>query len=197
MSIPASIGAEFGGNGTTVVSDMSLKAFGMGAGYQASIFGTFFSQSPISGKFRYESIRLREIALSKAETSFFKENTQLKSLSQNWNLLSLGLEGHFETHGQNWFWETMLGYSFGLVGQVTVTQATADQPLYDFDQLNASRFFLGGGFGIRKSVSKRLIGLMSFRTFFLGGSIYQTDILENKTLVLVPVLFNIGIEWPF
>lgn len=196
-TVESGAGFEFGGNGTTFLSDLSLKAYGMGAGYQMSVFGTFFTDKPITAKFRYETIRLREVALAKTDTSFLSPSTQLKSMTQPWSLFSIGIEGHFEAHGQNWFWETLIGYAFGSGGQVTLTPATADTALVDINQQTASRFFLSGGLGLRRKFSERVSGVMSVRTFGLIGSIYSSEELSKKTIILVPVLFNIGLEFPF
>jgi hypothetical protein len=190
-------GLEIGGSGTALFSDPSLRAFGLGAGYQGSIFYSMWTDRPIGGKVRFETVSLNQTAIQKTSMDYLRSGSSLKSMSQQWTLFSAGAEGHFESQGQQFFWEAMLGYAFGGSGKVTVTQAIEDRPLIETDQSTSSAFALCGGIGIKRRFSQRVIGLMTLRSFILLSSPYSSEPMANKSFFLFPILFNVGVEFPF
>jgi hypothetical protein len=195
--ISSAAGLELGGNGTMLLSDPSIGAFGLGAGFQGSAFFTIWRDNPYAGKFRVETLSLREESVQKTNTDYLLLGSSLKAMGQSWTLMSFGVEKMFQAQGQSFFWEALLGYAFGAGSTVTVTQSTPDSGLYDTNQTTASGFVLSGGIGIKRVFSPIVTGLMSVRTMFLLGAPYSSLPLANKSYFPVPILFNVGAEFPF
>lgn len=195
--VKSAAGLDFGGNGSLLFSDPSLQAFGAGAGLQGSLFFSAWNDRPIGGKMRIETVSMKEVALQKSATDYLVAGSSLKSMTQAWTLISFGAEGRFNTQGQSFFWEALLGYALGGPSKVTVTPAVPDQPLVDTDQTTTSGFALSGGIGIKRVFSPWITGLMSVRTLFLLSPTYNSSTLSSKTFIPVPLLFSIGAEVPF
>src|SRR5579884_3424629 len=68
--IKSSAGIELGGNGTLLLSDSSIGAFGVGAGLQGSVFYTMWDDRPIALKLRVEMLSMKEEAVQKSDTSY-------------------------------------------------------------------------------------------------------------------------------
>jgi hypothetical protein len=196
-ALKSAAGVELGGNGAMLVTDPTIGAFGVGAGFQGSLFFKAWTEKPYIPKMRLETVSLKEEAVQKARTDYLLSGSSLKSATQPWTLLSFGVEKSFTKQGQNFFWETMLGYAFGGPATVTVTPSQPDGALTNTSQTTSSGFALSGGIGIKREFSKIVIGLMSVRTMFLFGPTYSTGALASKTYIPVPLLFNIGAEFPF
>lgn len=195
--INSSAGLDLGGNGSLLITDPGVGAFGLGAGLQGSAFFKMWNDRPIGGKFRLESVSLKQESIQKSGTDYLLPGTNLKSLSQTWTLLSVGPEGRFSSQGQSFFWEALVGYAFGGASTVTLSKSQPDQPLIDTSQTTSSGFVVSGGFGIKKEFSKTFSGFMSLRTMFLLAPTYSSQPLASKTFIPVPLLFSIGGEFPF
>jgi hypothetical protein len=197
-TIKSAAGVDFGGNATFLFSDPSIQAFGVGAGYQGSIFATMWNDRPIGAKMRVDLLSLREEAVQKSKTDYIFTDSNLKSMTQNWTLVSFGAEGRFEGHGQILFWEALLGYALGSNNSnVSVTRNTTDQGVIDTSQSTSSGFALSGGVGIKRIFSPKITGLMSLRSMALIGPPYSSGALANKSYIPVPVMFSVGAEMPF
>ncbi len=191
--IGAQGGVELGGNGT-MFTGTGNQGFGMGAGYQGSAFFSLWTNRPLAGKLRFETIHMSEVALTPSSTDEIEPGTKLKSMTQNWNVISAGVEGRFESQGQKWYWEALLGYAMGKDGQVSVSYGEADRPSKETAQTTRSTFALSGGVGFMKNLHPKVIGLMTMRTMFLLGQPYSS---LDKAYLLFPLIFNIGIAVPF
>ncbi len=196
--IASSAGIELGGNGALLISDPTVQAFGAGAGYQGSAFFTTWDDRKIGGKFRIETVSMRQEAAQKTNTSFLIPGSSLKSLKQSWTVLSLGAEGHFVAQSQTVFWEGMLGYGIGSTScNVGVTSGLPDQPITELSQSCSNGFIVSGGVGIKKLFGEHIVGIMSVRTMFLLGPIYNSTSLSSKTLIPFPIMFSVGAAVPF
>lgn len=195
--IKSTAGLELGGNGTLLFSDPTLQAFGIGAGFQGSLFWSLWNDRPIGLKLRIEKLSFNEVATQKAPTDYVQAGTSLKSMTQNWTAISVGAEGHFQGHGQIFFWEALLGYAMGAGSSVSVTTGLADQAVLDLPQTARSGLSLSGGVGIKRIFSPTITGIMSVRTFYLLGSPYSTDPLAHKAFIPFPVMFSVGAEYAF
>lgn len=189
----AMAGVELGGNGT-LLTGSPPQAFGMGIGYQGSAFFSLWTNRFLTGKIRYELIRMSEVALSSNATDEIQAGTKLRSAVQNYRVLSVGVEKTFEAHAQKWFWEAMLSYAMGADGQVTVAASQADQAPVETSQSTRSNLALSGGVGLIKPMGKSVVGLMTVRTMFMLGRPYN-DL--DKYYLLFPLIFNVGVAVPF
>ncbi|MDZ4678508.1 MAG: hypothetical protein SGI74_13505 [Oligoflexia bacterium] len=194
--IKSAAGLDLGGNATFMFSDPSLQAFGVGAGYQGSLFLTMWNERPIGGKMRLETVSLREEAVQKIRTNYAYPDSHLKSMVQNWTLLSFGAEGRFQGHGQILFWEALLGYAFGGGANVTVSRSV-DQGITDTSQTTNSGFALSGGVGIKRTFTPKITGLMSLRSMLFMAAPYSSNGLANKSFIPLPFFFSVGAEMPF
>lgn len=195
--IPSAAGIELGGNGSLLFTDPTIGAFGLGAGLQGSVFLTMWTDHPISGKMRFESISMEQEAIQKSATGYIVPGTSLKSMTQSWNLISFGVQGGFTKQGQTFYWEGLLGYAIGAPSTVTVTQALPDTALMDTSQSTSSGFVLSGGVGIKRVFSPLITGLCSVRSMLLLAPTYSNSPLNNKTFIPLPIEFNVGVEMPF
>lgn len=195
--IKAAVGLELGGNGTMMLSDPSVQIFAGGAGLQGSLHYSMWNERPIGGKLRFEVVGIQESALQKSNTSYILPGTSLKAMSQSWYLMSLGAEGRFTRHGQSVFWEGLLGYALARSGTMSVTSSTFDQAPIATVQDVSSALVLSGGAGIKRIFTDKITGIMSLRTFVLLAPVYASSALSSKTLVPIPVMFNVGVEMPF
>jgi hypothetical protein len=190
-------GLELGGNGTFLFSDASVGTFGAGAGYQYSLTYGAWVDRPISGKVRIESLSLRENIDQKTSSEYVSPATFLKTMTQNWTVISAGAEGGFGAQGQTFFWEALLGYAIGGTGTVSVTNANQPSTVSDYSQHNSSFLALSGGLGLRKGFTKAISGVMTLRSFFLFRSPYDTTELNNRGFIPFPLMFNLGAEYAF
>ena len=197
VPMKSSAGIELGGNGTILASDPSLGTFGVGAGYQGSLFFTIWNDRPIGAKIRIERMSFTEEASQKTDTSYLLSGTNLKSMTQVWTFIGTGAEGHFESQGQVLFWEALLGYALGGPSTITVSSSLPDVPVRDTAKTTKSFFGLSSGVGIKREISARITGLMSLRTFFLFTAPYSSAGASNKSFIPIPMMFNIGISVPF
>jgi hypothetical protein len=195
--LKSAAGLELGGNGTLLLSDPTLQAFGVGAGFQGSAFFSIWKDRPIGAKLRIETLSLNEVAVQKSPTDYVQAGTSLKSMSQQWTAISIGAEGRFEGHGQIFFWEALLGYAMGAGSTVTVTTGAADQPVIDLPQTTRSGIAVSGGIGIKRIFTPLLSGIMSVRTFYVIGSPYTTEPLVHKAFIPLPLMFSVGAEYSF
>jgi len=113
--IPSTAGIELGGNGSLLVTDPTIGAFGLGAGLQGALFLTMWTNHPIAAKMRIETIAMGEEAIQKSATNYIQPGTNLKSATQSWDLISFGAQGNFPSQGQTFF----LGSTSGLCHQTT------------------------------------------------------------------------------
>jgi len=194
-TIKSSAGLELGGNGSLLLSDPSTGAFGVGAGLQGSVFFTMWDDHPLSAKLRFERVSLREDSVQKTPADYLLPGYSLKTLGQNWTLISAGIEKNFVSQGQIFFWEALLGYAIGGGSTITLTPSSPDKSLNDTPQTTSSGFCVSGGIGIERIFSKTVTGIMTLRTLFVIAPTYST--LPNHTLVPLPLLFNIGAQFPF
>ncbi len=195
--IKSAAGIDLGGNAAFLFSDRSIQAFGVGAGYQSSIFATLWNDRPIGGKIRIEYMSLREEAVQKTKTDYIYPDSNLKSMVQNWTLISFGAEGRFEGHGQILFWEAMLGYALGGTSGVDVSRTTTDQGMVNTSQTTRSGFAVSGGVGIKRVFTPKITGLMSLRSMLLMATPYSSGGLEQKSYIPMPFMFSVGAEMPF
>jgi hypothetical protein len=195
--IPSTAGVELGGNGSLLITDPTIGAFGLGAGLQGSVFLTMWTNHPIVAKMRIESIAIQEEATQKSDTSYIQPGTDLKSATQSWDIISFGAQGNFPSQGQTFFWEALLGYAIGQPSIVSLTTSTPDSSLIDTNQTTSSGFVISGGVGIKRVFSPLITGLFSVRTMFLMAPTYAGSPLNNKTYIPLPLEFNVGVEIPF
>lgn len=195
--IKAAAGLELGGNGALMLSDPSLQAFGAGAGLQGSLFFSMWNEKPIGAKLRFETLQMQQTALQKTSSNYILANSYLKSFTQALDVISVGAEGRFTAQHQSFFWEALLGYGIGKPSTVTVTYGLNDINVVDTAQTTNSGFTISGGIGITRVFSQRITGVMSVRTLFLIGSIYNSAALNNKAFIPFPLMFNVGIQVPF
>jgi hypothetical protein len=195
--VKSAAGLELGGNGTLLLSDPTLQAFGVGAGFQGSVFFSAWRDRPIGAKLRIETLSLNEVSVQKAPTEYVQAGTSLKSMTQKWTAFSVGAEGHFEGHGQIFFWEALIGYAMGAPSTVTVTTGAADQPVIDLPQTTRTGIAVSGGIGIKRVFTPLLSGVMSVRTFYLIGSAYTTEPFVHKAFIPLPLMFSVGAEYSF
>jgi hypothetical protein len=196
-AIPSAAGVELGGNGTFLFSDRSIQAFGLGAGYQGSVFYSMWNDRPIGAKLRIEMVEFREEAAQKSATDYLLANSSLKSMTQKWTLLGVGAEGRFKGQGQVLFWEALIGYALGADSPITVASAQPDLPPTSLSHTTRTAFFLSGGVGMKRVFNPKLTGLISLRTALFFQTPYSSSGLEEKSYFVFPVMFNVGIEVPF
>lgn len=195
--LKSAAGLELGGNGTLMFSDPSLGVFGAGAGLQGSLFFTIWTDRPTAGKLRIETVKLQEVTLQKTSSDYILPSSYLKSFTQGWDMISLGAEGHFTAQFQSLFWEALLGYAIGKPSTVTVTYGVNDVNVVDTSHNSSSGLVISGGIGLQRVFSQKIIGIMSLRTMFFLGSIYNSTTLNNKAYIPFPLMFNVGVQVPF
>jgi hypothetical protein len=196
-AIQSAAGLELGGNGTLLISDKSLGETGIGAGLQGSLYLKMWVDRPYVPKLRVETISMHEESVQKSASDYLVAGSSLKSMTQSWTLISAGVEKSFESQGQNFFWEALIGYAIGGSGTVTVTGGVPDQAPTDFNTTVSSGFALSGGIGLHHQFSKLVTGIMTVRTLLFLGAPYNSDPLASKAFIPLPLMFNIGVEMPF
>lgn len=188
-SVKGSGGLDFGGN----ASLLSGGAWGMGAGLQYSVFGSLWTDKPMGGKFRIESISSNQEAIGKSSTEDLVSGTYLKSTSQKWTTLSVGVQGNFIRQGQSFFWEALVGYASAGSGQRVLTQAQVDTSFIENNDAPNSGFILSGGIGMQKSFAKYISGVLSLRTMILTTKTYG----DGKAYYVLPAILSFGVVAPF
>lgn len=196
-AIKSSAGVELGGNGSLMLSDPSLGAFGAGAGLQGSVFYSMWDERPIGAKLRFEILQMQQTALQKTASDYILTGSYLKSFTQSMSVISVGAEGRFKSQFQSFFWEALLGYAMGNPANVTVSYGVNDVNVVDTLQTTSSGFVISGGIGLSRQFSEKIIGVMSLRTLFLIGSIYNSTTLNNKAFIPLPLMFSLGVKIPF
>jgi hypothetical protein len=196
-TIPSTAGIELGGNGSLLISDPTLNVFGLGAGYQGSVFLTMWTDHPICAKMRLENISMNEESVQKSQTNYIIPSSTLQSMSQNWTILSFGAQGNFPSQGQTFYWEALLGYAFGGQGSADVQLTTPGTGVINTTQSTSSGFMISGGAGIKRVFSPKITGLFGVRTMLLLAPAYSGSPLSGKFFLPMPISFNIGVEIPF
>ena len=90
-----------------------------------------------------------------------------------------------------------MGYGMGQPATISVTTAQPDVNPIDIAVSTSSGLFLTGGVGVRKSFGPRVTGLMTVRTAMIMGTPYSNTALMNRDFIPLPILFNMGAEFPF
>lgn len=186
---------DFGFSANMLLSDFSTAANGLGMGNQYSFALNFNTNASKGFKIIYQGVLAKENNFRKTETNS-GTGTYFRSFEQEWNMIGFGVESRKSNRLVNWYYDWMFGYAFGKKSRIQTQQEGIDQPIINSEEPTRSFLYASFAGGIRKKIHKKWFLNSSFRTYALLGSIYG-DSLKSRSLVLVPVMANFGVEYKF
>jgi hypothetical protein len=190
-----SVYTEFGFSANLLLSDLSNQVSGLGIGNQYSLGVNFNTEAKRGFKSLLQFVKAKEnnFRESKVDTS---GSTYYRSFEQEWSMIGFGVETRNSNRLVNWYWDALLGYAFGQKSRIQTQDEGIDASLVNSEEPTRSFFYLSLGAGVRKALNKKWTLAGNFRSYALLGSIYG-DSLKSKTLILVPMMANIGLEYQF
>lgn len=190
-----SVFSELGFSANLLLSDLSNQVSGLGIGNQYSLGVNFNTEAKRGFKSLLQFVKAKENNFrdSKVDSS---GSTYYRSFEQEWSMLGLGVETRNSNRLVNWYWDALLGYAFGQNSRIQTQDEGVDSPLVNLEEQTRSFFYLSLGAGVRKALTKKWTLSGNFRTYALLGSVYG-DSLKSKTLILLPMMANIGMEYQF
>lgn len=190
-----SIGGDFGGNLDFMISDQQTQAFGIGLGTHWGFYTVTNRKTSLNYKLSIESVFLREETMGPSSSDYLVPATHLKSLGQNLFIIAPGIEYRIDKGHYQFFYEAFLGYGIGGAVKNYVKSTVVDGSITEVPATTNSTFILGGGFGFKKRYQNRFSLFTSLRTLFMFAKPFQDAAYDGKSLLPLPFLFSLGLEY--
>lgn len=191
------VGFDGGLSADLVVSDKQTGVFGAGMGKHFGAYGSFFADRSTGLKVRLDYLNLEQQILSSKPQPSVIANGYLKTLQQNYWLLSAGAEFRNEgLFGRQFFWEAALGYAFGQPSQYTVLVKQTNDEIHAGHVTPASGPVLGLGMGFRRQFREKWMATFALRSVLSYQGAFGEP-FTGEMYVPVPFLFSFGVERGF
>jgi hypothetical protein len=176
---------------------MSVGGTGFGIGSNVGAYFMTRAKDPFGLKLRFDRYFSRQEALGRTETTDLAANSYYKSWTQQYFLISTGVEWRQKMNSHWSYFEALLGYGLGVQGTI---EWTSKDPSVNGGEIGSkrlpleNRFILMTGWGYRRAFHKDLSLVAGIRTFLPIGAPYG-GALEGKMIVPIPLFLSIGVQY--
>ena len=184
---------DLGASANLLVSDLSEPVLGLGMGHHYSLIMNFATEKKKGLKFFLTSVKAAENNFRNTRVA---ADTYLRRLEQKWFQIGFGIENRKQNRLVKWYWDWALGYAFGADSRLQTQGSDISDALVNTDSKTNSYLYLSLGAGVRKDLNKKWTLNGSFRTYSLLTSLYTGD-YSSKTLILLPLMASVGLEYSF